>query len=215
MTVQGQQLEIREIGQTLYLHAPAALAQQLPGGKAWISLDLAKVAQQQLGTSLDSLTQSSDTNPTQMLSYLQAVSSSGVHQAGTTTLHGISSTEYDATVDLTKLAAQEKTAAAKQAVTKLTQQLGTRSYPMKVWIGSDGLVHQMQFAIDAHPTAASSGAAASATPAASPALPANVSVVATIELYDYGSAVSVVAPPADQTSDLTGEVSSAVASSSP
>jgi hypothetical protein len=80
-------------------------------------------------------------------------------------------------------------------------------YPMEVWIGSDGLVHQLQFAIDTHPAAASSSAAAS--PAASAAAPADLSIMATIELYDYGSAVSVVAPAADQTSDLTGEIASA------
>lgn len=210
-SVQGEQLEIREIGETVYLHAPAALAQKLPGGKSWISIDLAAVAQQELGTSLDSLTQTSDANPTQMLDYLQAVSSSGVHKEGTTTLHGVSSTEYDATVDLNKLETQEKSAAAKAAVTKLVTQLGTSSYPMKVWIGSDDLVHQLQFAIDAHPAAAvtSTASAASSASAAAPALPVDVSVIATVQLFDYGSAVSVVAPPADQTTDLTGEIASA------
>ncbi len=214
MQIEGQPLEIREIGSTMYMHLAGALAQGLPAGKSWISVDLNAVSQAKLGTSLSSLTQTSQANPAQMLSYLQAVSESGVHRAGTATLRGVSTTEYDATVDLTKLAAMQKTPAAQQAISKLAAQMGTSGYPMKVWIGQDGLVYQMQFSINEDPTAASSAPAGTSPAAAGPTA---IAVTATIQLYDYGTPVTVTAPPAQQTDDLTNQIvtGSASTTSSP
>jgi hypothetical protein len=214
MQVQGQQLEIREIGSTIYLHLPASLAKQVPGGKAWISVDLNKISQAKFGASLSSLTQTSQANPAQMLSYLQAVSQSGVHKAGTATLRGVQTTQYDATVDLNKLAAKQTTPAAQQAMTKLAAQLGTSGYPMKIWIGQDGFVHQMQFSINEDPTAATTPAPGSAPPAGAAARPTAIALTATIQLYDYGTPVTVTAPPAGQTTDLTNTVTNQVANSS-
>jgi hypothetical protein len=187
------------------------LAQGLPDGKAWVSLDLDKLSEAKLGTSLSSLTQTSQDNPAQMLGYLQAVSESGLHKAGNATIRGVSTTEYDATVDLQKLAALQKTPAAQQAITKLAAQMGTSGYPMKVWIGADGLVHQMQFSITEAPAAAAS-APAGASPAA--AVPTSIAVTATIQLYDYGSAVTVAAPPAEQTADLTSQIAGGASAAS-
>jgi hypothetical protein len=203
MQIEGQSLEIREIGSTMYMHLAGSLAQGLPAGKSWISVDLNAVSQAKLGASLSSLTQTSQANPAQMLTYLQAVSESGVHKAGTATLRGVSTTEYDATVDLTKLAAMQKTPAAQRAISKLAAQVGTGGYPMKVWVGQDGLVYQMQFSISEDPTAASS-APAGASPAA--AAPTAIAVTATIQLYDYGTPVTVTAPPTQQTDDLTNQI---------
>ena len=116
--------------------------------------------------------------------------------------------------NLTKLAAMQKTPAAQQAISKLAAQVGTGGYPMKVWIGQDGLVYQMQFSISEDPTAASS-APAGASPAA--AGPTAIAVTATIQLYDYGTPVTVTAPPAQQTDDLTNQIvtGSTAAASSP
>jgi hypothetical protein len=202
MQVEGQSLEMREIGETMYMHVTGSLAQGLPDGKTWISLDLDKLSEAKLGTSLSSLTQTSQDNPAQMLGYLQAVSQSGLHKAGTATIRGLSTTEYDATVDLKKLAAEQTTPAAQQAITKLSGQMGD-GYPMKVWIGADGLVHQMQFSIKEDPAALAS-APAGASPAA--AGPTSIAVTATIQLYDYGTAIAVTAPPAAQTADLTTQI---------
>jgi len=205
MQVEGQSLEMREIGTTIYMHLTGSLGQGLPDGKTWVSLDLDKLSEAKLGTSLSSLTQTSRENPAQMLGYLQAVSQSGLHKAGTATIRGESTTEYDATVDLKKLAALQTTPAAQQAITKLAAQMGTSGYPMKVWIGTDGLVHQMQFSIS-EDAAALASAPAGASPAA--AEPTSIAVAATIQLYDYGTAVTVTAPPAAQTADLTSQVAS-------
>ncbi|MGH8888679.1 MAG: hypothetical protein ACRDV3_02830 [Acidothermaceae bacterium] len=108
LSFQGQQAEIREIRSNVFFHVPASLIKQVPGGKPWISLDLDKISQAKFGASLTSLTQTSQANPSEMLSYLQAVSSSGVHKAGTTTIRGSQTTEYAATVDLQKLASHQK-----------------------------------------------------------------------------------------------------------
>ena len=205
MQVEGQSLEMREIGTTIYMHLTGSLAQGLPDGKTWISLDLDKLSEAKLGTSLSSLTQTSQDNPAQMLGYLQAVSQSGLHKAGTATIRGVSTTEYDATVDLKKLAAQQTTPAAQQAITKLAAQMGTGGYPMKVWIGTDGLVHQMQYSVSEDPATLAS-AQTGASPAAGE--PTSIAVTATIQLYDYGTPVAVAAPPAAQTADLTSQIAS-------
>ena len=208
MQVQGQQLEIREIASTIYLHLPSALDQQLSGGKPWVSLDLNAVSQAKLGVSLSSLAQTSQADPAQMLSYLQAVSRSGVHKGGTATIHGVQTTEYDATIDLAKLAAMQRTAAARQAMTKLAAQAGTSGYPMQVWVGQDGLVHQMQFAVNGNPNTLTGSASPDTSEATATA------VTATIQLYNYGSPVTLAAPPAEQTTDLTKVVTTQAASSS-
>ena len=197
--LQGQQIELREIGSNLFVHLPAAVAKQVPGGKPWISMNLDTISQAKLGTSLSSLTQTSQANPSQMLSYLQAVSSSGVHKAGTTTIRGTQATEYDATVDLQKLAAHQKSAAAQQAIKRLEAQMGTSGYPIKVWIDNAGLVRQLQFAISGHPSSAAGSASAA---------PTAVALTVTLQFYDYGTPVSVSAPPADQTTDLTKQLAS-------
>lgn len=214
MQVQGQQLEIREIASTIYLHLPAALDKQIPGGKAWVSVDLNQLSEAKLGASFSSLTQTSQADPAQILSYLQAVARSGVHKGGSAMIRGVQTTEYDATIDLGKLAAMQKTPAAQQAMAKLAAQAGTSGYPMKVWIAQDGLIHQMQFSINPQPNPLMSSPAGTGSGSAAAAGPNAVAVTATIQLYDYGSPAPVTAPPVSQTTDLTNAVTQQVAASS-
>ena len=91
----------RFVSPNLYLQLPAAAATQLAPGKNWISINLNKVSEVKLGESLSQLSSSSQQS-TQILSYLQAVSSSGISTVGPATIRGVDTIAYKATVDLTK-----------------------------------------------------------------------------------------------------------------
>ena len=105
---------MRIIPPELYMRLPAGLSADLPAGKSWLSLDLDAVSRAKLGASLSELTGPS-AMPTQFLGYLQAVSTSGVRKVGSAVIRGTATTEYTATVDLTKVAAH-KSAQAQAAV---------------------------------------------------------------------------------------------------
>src|SRR5215469_9787492 len=84
-----------------YLQVPAAARGQIPGHKAWVSVNLNKVSQARLGASFSQLASAGDDNPAQALSQLQAVSS-GVSRAGRAAVAGVPTTEYRAQVSLAK-----------------------------------------------------------------------------------------------------------------
>jgi hypothetical protein len=113
-------------------------------------------------------------DPTQMLSYLQGVSSS-VTSTGTTTIRGSQATGYQATIDLDKVAAKENSD-QQQATKKAEQALGTSSVPIEVWLDGQGRLVREHVAM----TVTAAGH--------------KVSTDTTIDMYDYGTPVSIKAP---------------------
>jgi hypothetical protein len=188
--------EIRRVGTAAYVKLPAAVAAHLPGGKTWLSLDLSSTSAHGLGASFGQLQQANQSDPATVLGYLKAASANGLHKAGTATIRGVRTTEYDASIDLTKVAAAQP-ATARPAITRLVKALGTSTYPMKVWLDGSGLIRQLSFQLSASPDASQSGA----SPSSSPAL--HVGVTATVQLYDFGVPVHVSAPPASQRLDIS------------
>jgi hypothetical protein len=178
---------VRSVYPVMYIQMPAALASQLPSGKSWLSINLDEVAQSKLGASLSQLSDSSQA-ATQTLSYLQSVSSSGITTVGHATVRGVQTTEYKASVDLTKAAAS-KSAQAQAATQKLESELGTSSLPVQVWIDAKGMARRIGYQINV-PNAGDGGAA---------------SVDVTLDLYNFGVPVSVSAPPAAQVDDITSQ----------
>ncbi|MGO8870220.1 MAG: hypothetical protein ACLQPH_02260 [Acidimicrobiales bacterium] len=188
-------LSIRVIPPELYLQAPGALQSELPPGKSWLSIDLDTLTTSQYGASLSELSDSSQQS-TQILSYLEAVSSNGITEVGPATIRGVPTTEYRATVDLTKAAAL-KDARAQAALQRIESELHTTSFPVQVWLDDQGRVAQMSYQI----TVPASSATSSAT-----------SVSITVGFYDFGTPVTVTAPPASQVYDITNQVLGAGAS---
>lgn len=163
----------------LYMESPL-FAAFLPGGKRWLRLDVQK-AGKKLGFDFNDLMGAASQNPAQALDMLQA--SGDFDNVGAETIGGASTTHYRGTVDLADLA-------AKQGVSgdalEHVMELGAQGrMPIDVWIGDDGLVRQVELT--------SSGKQDGV----------EVSVAIKIGMSDFGSTVSVTAPPAGEVFDAT------------
>jgi hypothetical protein len=195
ITVAGQQIEVRKLGQILYTRLPSAAASGLPGSKPWVSINLATLLKHTTGSSLSQLEAGQQDDPASILSYLKQASANGLHRAGTANIRGVKTTKYTATIDLNKVAAAE--GGRLGSITKSQiKTLGTSSYPMSVWVDSGGLVRQFSAHLSASPTTPSvSGSGSSSS--------VHVDVAATIQFFDFGTPVTVSAPPKSQTNDIT------------
>jgi hypothetical protein len=170
----------------VYVELPAALRADIPGHKEWIGINVNTVAKVKLGATLSQLSSSSST-PTDTLAELGGVSSNGVKKVGTTTLDGVATTEYTASISLNKVAAT-KSAAVRSALQKLESTLGTRTVPIKVWVDAQGRVRQisysMSFTKDGQP----------------------VSISMLMGLTAFNVPVHVTAPPASETYNITNKI---------
>ena len=132
-----------------------------------------------------------------MLSYLQGVTNSSIiTTVGPATIRGVDTTEYTATVDLTKVADQ-KSPAEQAALKSLEAQLHTSIMPIQVWLDAQGRVRQITVQVQASTTASSS--TGSTIPATSG------KVTSTANYYDFGIPVDVSAPPSAQVDNVTDQ----------
>jgi hypothetical protein len=142
------------------------------GGKSWMKLDLGAFGQGSTGAGGGL----GDANPGGTLDALRGAGD--VQRVGTETLRGVETTHYTATIDPQK--ALDKTPAElRDKVQKGLDGLGA-PVPVDVWIDGDGQTRKIAMDVDT-----ASGA-----------------VSTKIEYYDFGTAVDVSAPPADDVFDL-------------
>ncbi|HET7654060.1 MAG TPA: hypothetical protein VFK42_13565 [Acidimicrobiales bacterium] len=160
-------------GSVLYMKFPAALAQQLPGGKSWVKLDVESAARQS-GFDVSELAQVQQGDPTQALQYLRGASDD-VKKVGEEELRGAHTTHYTATLDL-KRAASSLSGARRTAYDKAIARLGSATLPADVWVDDAGRARKLSFTQDA----------------------ADV----TLELYDFGVDVDAPPPAASDVVDL-------------
>ena len=193
-TIAGRQIQIREVDHVLYEHLPAGASAGLPGAKPWLSIDLDALLKHSTGASLSEIEAGQQDDPASILGYLRQASASGLHRVGTASIRGVSTTEYTATIDLDKVAAADGGALAKVIRTE-ERTLGSSSYPISVWVDGQGLVRQVSYHLTVSPTAGLTAGGSGA--------PAHAAVSATMQLYDFGTPVTVTAPPASQTTNLT------------
>lgn len=165
----------------IYANVPF-LSSRIPGGKSWIRLDLEQ-AGKAAGVDVNQLLGQAAQNPTDALDMLRE--SGSVTEVGTETVNGEQTTHYKASIDLQK-AASKLGGSVQQAVQQMIAQGAPSSLPVDVWIGDDGLVRKLTLDESFSANGQSNDV--------------NVSVV----FSDYGTPVTVAAPPADQTFDLSG-----------
>jgi hypothetical protein len=181
------EIETRLIDRTVYEKLPASQAPALKG--KWPEFNLDKVA---AAAGLGVVGQGSPSDPTQILQMLEDISNQ-VTRVGDEQVRGVHTTHYRAVVDLAKASAKAGNTA--QQIDRLKQMLGTSSYPVDIWIDDAGLPHRLQFQMPL-PKQLTQGSGVT-----------DAKMVATEDLYDFGTPVDVQAPPADQTVDgsqLTG-----------
>jgi hypothetical protein len=181
-------VEIRIVGHAIYMKYPAAFAPLMGSQTPWLEIDLSQAAGA-LGLPEGALDQYQQNDPTQYLRYLTGVSSD-VQTVGHEAVRGVDTTHYHATIDLAKGmstvpdAARNKLGVDAQALDKmyaqLQKQLGSSTLPVDVWIDGSGRLRRLAMNMSTK----------------------DAGVGIEMELYDYGVAVHVEAPPADQVTDL-------------
>jgi hypothetical protein len=172
----------------VYLNMPF-LASQIPGGKPWMKLDVTKAAKA-LGVDTSQFSSLNQTDPTQFLDYLRG-SSGKVATVGSESLHGVPTTHYRATLELSRILdhlADGQRAAAKSTLEKLGN---ANAIPVDVWVDAQGRLRRMQMLIG------SGAAASSASPVPS------FSGTVTIDFKSYGPIPPIVAPPASEVFDIS------------
>jgi hypothetical protein len=177
----GERWTVLTNGLLVYMRAPT-LSRRIPGGKQWLKLDVEQLAKSR-NLDLGQLQQLTQGDPTQMLDYLKAVSGK-IEEVGSEDVRGVPTTHYRAKVDLDKVADQAPANvrdALRTSIQSLERRLGSHELPIDVWVDSENRVRR----VAEHLTVALGG-----------------SVDFTVDLYDFGTPVSVTAPPASDTTDL-------------
>lgn len=191
----GDTVKVLLMHGTEYLQVPAAARSQIPGHKAWVSVNLTKVSQAKLGASFSQVASASTGNPTQALSQLRAVSGR-VAKAGHATVASVPATEYRAQVSLDKVAAQVQATEGSKAAQAIRQQikaLHTATVPVQVWVDAHRLVRQIRYQTPI-PAAGTGGPTGTGT------------AVLTMTFTSFGTPVQLTPPPASQTTDITGQL---------
>jgi hypothetical protein len=181
----GQSEEERLIGTVAYLRLPpVANINPALRGKTWIREQLTGARGSALGFGSSSGGDASD--PTTVLKLVSRVAYR-VDMVGTDSVRGATTTHYRATVDFAKASA--KSGASAQQVQRIEQLLGTRTFPVDLWIDGQGAARRIQFRFPLPKGSANSAAGPSGQ------------VTETLEFFDFGTPVSVQPPPPSQVTD--------------
>lgn len=174
-------------GDLVYLKLGGALPGL--GQKPWVRIDLGQLKEGQ-GDSIEALRQLRANDPRAVINELRGVTGDA-KKVGTETVRGTSTTRYKATVDLEKAAAASP-AGARDNLREVARQLGTPKLAVDAWLDADGVLRRLRYMINLADLNEEAPAKGSGTG----------TVVATLELFDFGAEAAVSPPPADQTTDL-------------
>ena len=182
----GQSIEERLIGTNAYVKLPPTLAASNPAlhGKSWLHEQLPSADSASLGFGSSG---SDASDPTSVLRLVSMVSSS-VSKVGSESVRGAPTTHYRADVDFSKAAAKRGIPATEIAA--LEKALGTNSFPVDLWVDSQGVARRLQFHFPLPKATTSSVAGQSGQ------------ITETLDLYDFGTPVAVSPPPASQVASL-------------
>lgn len=181
------EIEMVTDGLKVYTKYPPEVMASLPGNKPWALIDMQAVGESQ-GMDFAAMAQTSGSDPSQMLQYLNGVSGD-VETVGREEIRGVTATHYKATIDLTKVPGQAPAdirEAVRTSIKAMQKQFGKADLPVEVWIGEDGFVRRMTMSM--HSEGGKQG-------------PFDMAM--SIEMYDFGEAVTVEVPPASEVTDLT------------
>jgi hypothetical protein len=157
-------------GKVLYLRS-AVFRQLLPPGKEWVLVDLARLAKQS-GVDVGSLIDSNPT-PNGALAYLRGATGN-VQDLGRQKVRGVQTTHYRTSIDLEQSARRAK-GSARQSIRRVIDVAGVKKLPVDVWVGDDGYVRKVTYRQHSS---------------------RNQSAKITMELYDFGTPVTITPPPA-------------------
>jgi hypothetical protein len=183
MNLLGQQMEMRVIGGDMYMQMPESMRASLGSTKPWTKVSLA--ASSAPGNSMGDYNQLAEQNdPSKMLEQIQKAGT--ITKSDSTTLNGQPANHYTIDVDFAKLADQMPAGLPADAKDKLTGK--NVHFPMEVWLNSDQLPMQIVMDMTAIGKAVAGDAATGKTG----------EMKMTMKYTDWGTPVTVEAPPADQ-----------------
>jgi len=189
-------IEVRVLDSIIYEKLPPQLA-SAAGQKGWVKIDPAAVAKAS-GFDTNSLLSSGSSDPSQFLDLLKTVSND-VTDVGKEKVGGADTTHYRATVDFAK-AVEGNASLDATAKAKLSAFYNNLNAPVDVWIDSEGRLRKMTYTLDTSKLDAST---LSSNPRTAAAFQQIAGIDFNLELSNFGVAVNVTAPPADQTTDLS------------
>jgi hypothetical protein len=175
MTKNGTTGEAEQIGTVIYLKMPF-LQGQIPGGKAWIKLDLAQAARAK-GVNLGPAS-SFNFDPKQSLQELLA--SGDAKRVGTETVQGEQMTHYHAVLDPANIAHVPTDQRA--AVERALKAAGISRLPVDVWVDSQHMLRREKMTMP---------------------LGAKAHAQVSVDLSPLGSPVQIAPPAGDQVFDAT------------
>ncbi|WP_371673723.1 hypothetical protein OG985_42230 [Streptomyces sp. NBC_00289] len=190
LTAQGQRIEQRVLDGVVYQKPPAAQRAELPRGKTWMKIDLARLKQSASGNQDGQVS-----DPAEPFTYTKGVSDRDVEKMGTETIDGARTTHYRVTVDV-KALAEGDSAKAEQ----MRRQLGTSTVPLDMWLDEQGRLRQETVRLTLRPQTTD----AQKTPA--------VTSTTTLRFSDFGTKADVRTPPAKGTVDVTQKLARATKS---
>ena len=180
----GWQVELIQDGDTGYMRLPA-LDAQLPEGKSWVRTEEGSKSG---GDGFEGFDQLAKSDPRELLETLRAVSGD-IETVGSEQLRGVETTHYRAVVDPAELAKLEasKPAGPQTLVDQFAAQSGLGAIPVEVWLDASGLVRKLSMEVTA----------------TEPGTTRSSAVSVGFELWDYGEAVEIQLPPAEQVADAS------------
>ena len=180
-------------GVVIYMHVPPEFAQDL-GGKEWAKLDFGALLRDQ-GVDVDiaGLFQGQSNDPTSGLRLVRGADN--VVKVGPEQIRGTDTTHYRLDVNLDKAIADASTPTERDALTKLANLYTVRTFPVELWLDSEGRVRQFLESLDTATIRLPDALRTQGNP-----LSGHVTI--TYALYDFGSFVDVNLPPPDQVTDL-------------
>jgi hypothetical protein len=177
-------IEQRIVAGVAYIKAPAPIvkAAGLPASVRWLSLDPRSVSR-----SDPSVLSQSQVDPVGQLAFLEAVSQN-VHRVGVEPVRGVPTVHYEATIDV-PARVSPVTTAAKRKLATITALIGSGRLDLDVWIDASGRARRVVVSVPLSTVAASLGSGAGGAPAM---------MRVQADLYAFGTALQVTAPPQSQ-----------------
>ena len=187
-TVEGQQVGLRIVDKTLYVKIPPAEASQMGTDKAWLKITPGAndPLSQAMSGSMGSTSEASD--PTELLDRIGEAGR--IVSSDQTTLDGEKVNHYKVELDLDKALDKFTTLMPAATKAKVEQQVKGKHImlPTELWIDKNQLPRQITMDETALTQAEGTGAGLGKT---------------TLDYSDWGTPVTITAPPADQIADLS------------
>ncbi len=182
-------------GLTMYMRFPG-IDQLIPDAKPWVRMDLGEFSAQQ-GLDADLFGQLGQSDPTQLLAWLQATGTS-VTEVGNEAVRGVSTTRFSASVDLNtvpELVPEEQRDVYRAQLAQLIAQTGLSELPIDVWIDEQDRVRRVATELRIEDTTGLGTGAGTVSLA--------------VDLFDFGTEVTVKPPKESNTMDFTELLQSA------